>query len=134
MSVAAFSFSAATSLHRPETVLRAFYHAEVLSAVFYYIVIVVVPPALRERGLIFLGLYLPWRYVRDWEWEGADGLTLTIIRRRTPATLWLYWYPRVSLHIPYDKKGEVEQLLRERVTVSPASPRGGIGGLPHGAE
>src|SRR3712207_7719823 len=37
VSVVAFSFSALSSLHRPETVLRAFYHAEVLSAVLYYL-------------------------------------------------------------------------------------------------
>lgn len=129
VSVAAFSLHVLLSLHREETVIRAFYLAAVLSLVVCYLLTVVVPPALREHGLIFVGMYLPWRYVRGWEWEGVDGLTLTLLRRRTPATVLVYWYPRLSLHIPHDRKGEVERLLRERVPPTPSSPVPGIGGV-----
>jgi|GEM_PF-4838662 hypothetical protein len=66
---------------------------------------------IREFGILYFDRFLKWKSIESYEWEGKDGLTLTLrSTRRLP------FCRRASFGIPAVQKDNVNRLLAEHVS------------------
>lgn len=85
-----------------------------VSLVAFCLLLALIRPQIRERGVVMLGAFLPWRLLQSYAWEGERGQTLTLRRRRL-ITGFLLSYPRLSLRVPVELHEEVDALLRQHL-------------------
>jgi len=113
--MALFVLGQAWQRGRNGSVLAALIHVEQVSFVVYILIAALSRPQLRERGVLFT-TFLPWWALESYAWEGDDGQTLTLRRRRMMLG-WLLSYPKLSVRVPSEDRDRVDNVLRRYLTV-----------------